>query len=59
MMTDGTRREKSQRISLVPVENRQRHEERVESMRNHPSTYIDEPTQVHLTAVDCESADEE
>lgn len=36
-MTDGTRRTKSGRIRLVPVEDRQRHEERVESMRNHPS----------------------
>ena len=36
-MTDGTRRERSSRIKLVPVDDRAKHDERVASMQNHPT----------------------
>lgn len=36
-MTDGTRRERSSRIRLVPVDDRVAHDERVGSMKNHPA----------------------
>lgn len=38
MMTDGTRRTRSGRIKLVPVADRVAHEQRVESMRDHPTS---------------------
>lgn len=46
MMTDGTsrpRRTKSGQLKLVPVENREAHEDRVESMRNHPAGWTKKP----------------
>lgn len=48
-MTDGTRRTKAGRIRLVPVEDRTAHEERVESMRNHPTA---SKSRAHLTPIE-------
>lgn len=58
MMTDGTRRTKAGRIRLVPVEDREAHEERVEAMRNHPSTYIDDMSRPHLIPLDGGASEE-
>ena len=37
-MTDGSRRNKDERIRLVAVDDRAKHESRVQSMRNHPTS---------------------
>lgn len=58
MMTDGTRRTKAGRIRLVQVEDREAHEARVDSMRNHPASYVVKP-RAHLIPLDGEARDEE
>lgn len=52
MMTDGTRRTKAGRIRLVPVEDREAHEARIESMKNHPTA---SRPRGHLTPLESES----
>jgi hypothetical protein len=37
MMTDGSRRNRSERIKLVPVEDQAQHAQRVKAMKNHPA----------------------
>lgn len=48
-MTDGTRRTRAGRIRLVPVDDRQAHEERIESMKNHPTATN---SRAHLTPIE-------